>query len=63
MAHDKEKNEILKKVWSIDDKLSAGNSISLEEVLFYNNNLDIIKDYYKANADFWAHKSPVNYDI
>jgi hypothetical protein len=63
MAHDKEKNEILKKVWSIDDKLLAGGSISLDEVLFYNSNLDLIKNYYKNNAEFWSNKEPINYDI
>jgi hypothetical protein len=56
MAQDLKKNEILKKMWLLDEKVLSGQVLTIDEVFFYNTNLKIIQDYYNKNNLYWQGK-------
>ncbi len=57
MPVEPELNKILKRMWAIDEALVKGEEISIEDREFYSQNLNIIKDYYSKNRDYWQSKS------
>ena len=56
MAQDLELNKILKEMWMLDEKLLSAESLSSEEVDFYDQNLSRIKNYYFSNNEYWSNK-------
>ncbi len=56
MAIDENLNKILKEMWRIDNKLMKKELLESAEVSFYNENLEIIKDYYWENNIHWKDK-------
>lgn len=58
MAQDMELNNILKKMWAIDEK-KQHSQLSKEEITFWNNNLHKIKAYYTRNEIYWSDKQPI----
>lgn len=53
---DPELNAILKEMWRIDAKLIEGEVLAEEEQAFYNQNLNIIKEYYVKSSEYWNLK-------
>ena len=56
MIQDLKKNEILKKMWMIDEKISKMEILTQEEIDFYNIHLKTIQEYYKENNLYWQNK-------
>ena len=56
MAIDENLNKILKEMWRIDNKLMKKEPLEVSETSFYNENLEIIKDYYWENNIHWKDK-------
>lgn len=56
MIQDLNKNEILKKMWVVDEKISKMEILTQEEIEFYNMNLKTIQEYYKENNLYWQAK-------
>ncbi len=56
MIQDLNKNEILKKMWVVDEKISKMEILTQEEIEFYNINLKTIQEYYKENNLYWQAK-------
>lgn len=56
MAQDLKKNEILKKMWLLDEKALSGQVLTIDEIFFYNTNLKTIQDYYNKNNLYWQGK-------
>lgn len=56
MALNEELNKILKEMWRIDENLTKGETISLEEIEFYKNHLPTIKNYYCEQSLYWREK-------
>jgi hypothetical protein len=56
MAIDENLNKILKEMWRIDNKLMKKEPLEAAETSFYNENLEIIKDYYWENNIHWKDK-------
>ena len=56
MAIDENLNKILKEMWRIDNKLMKKETLESSETTFYNENLEIIKDYYWENNIHWKDK-------
>ena len=46
-------NKQLKRMWLIKEKIDEQQTLSAEEIHFYNTNLHFIQRYYKENADIW----------
>jgi hypothetical protein len=59
MPINQEKNLKLKEVWRIDEKFLAGEKLDADEVEFFNQNLQLIKDYYQDYAEYWSTKNPL----
>lgn len=51
-------NTLLKKMWSIQESIDKGDTISNEDKLFYNSNLSTIRDYYKQQSWHWYYQEP-----
>lgn len=51
-------NKILKQMWEIDELL-RGYELNPSQVEFYNTNLNLIKEYYRRNAEYWLEKEPL----
>lgn len=62
MAIDENLNKILKEMWRIDNKMMKKEVLELSEISFYNENLEIIKDYYWENNIHWKNKERLNRD-
>lgn len=58
MPLDQKKNEILKKMWELDEKSYHGY-LTKEEKEFYNFHLPLIQDYYSTNATYWGSTKPL----
>ena len=56
MPIDENLNKILKEMWRLDNMLMKRETLSEEELKFYNQNLSIIKDYYYENHIHWKDK-------
>ena len=56
MPVDPNLNVILKEMWRLDEKISAGEALTREELAFYHNNLQTIVDYYQKNNEYWQGK-------
>lgn len=59
MPINQEKNLKLKEVWRIDEKFLAGEKLDADEVEFFNQNLQLIKNYYRDYAEYWSTKKPL----
>lgn len=53
MIQDLKKNEILKKMWVIDEKVLKYEILTKEEIEFYNIYLKTIQEYYRENNLYW----------
>lgn len=49
-------NTILKEMWRLDEKLLAGQRLEAEEMVFYNQHLATIQEYYDINNSYWQRK-------
>lgn len=56
MALDSELNSILKEMWRLDEMIQEGEVLSDKEIEFYDNHLEIIKNYYIKNSNYWNNK-------
>ena len=56
MAIDENLNKILKEMWRIDNKMMKKETLEVSEISFYNENLEIIKNYYWENNIHWKDK-------
>ncbi len=52
-------NEMLKKMWAIQQKLVDGHTIDSTEVEYYNTNLVLIKKYYTEQYFYWQERKPL----
>lgn len=59
MPINQEKNLKLKEVWRIDEKFLSGEKLDADELEFFNENLQLIKDYYRDYAEYWSTKNPL----
>ncbi len=60
MPIDQNLNTLLKEMWRIDNKLMKKEPLELSEISFYNENLEIIKNYYWENNIHWKEKTRLN---
>jgi hypothetical protein len=58
-----ELNIVLKEMWRLDEKLSAGEQLSTEEDQFFADNLQVISDYYKKNCRYWREKKKAHENL
>jgi hypothetical protein len=49
-------NKILKEMWRLDEKESAGVALDDAEKDFYIQNLHVIQEYYEKNTSYWNTK-------
>lgn len=49
-------NKILKEMWRLDEYLSKGEMLSTDDQVFFNTNLQVIKDYYEKQNAYWQNK-------
>lgn len=59
MAQDLVLNELLKKIWVVDEKIVTGQPVTQEEKDFYNEHLSTIQNYYSSKSEYWNGKKPV----
>lgn len=57
MAHDLVLNEIIKRMYALDEKLLSGISLTSEELDFYDLNLSKTKRYYMDKNEYWQGKT------
>jgi len=46
-------NEVLAKMWAINNKLASGEVITLEERGYYTKYIDLVQHYYASYAQYW----------
>ena len=52
--------EILKRMWNIDEKMQTNmEGITEEEILFWNTNLELVQHYYYRNREYWKEKQTI----
>lgn len=56
MAINEDLNKVLKEMWRLDEKREDGESLTVSEIDFYNNHLEVIKTYYKDQSSYWQQK-------
>lgn len=56
MPINQEVNVILKRMWSIDEQINAGDILNEEDINFFNSNIKLIQDYYVTNSKYWGTK-------
>jgi len=49
-------NKILKEMWRLDESLSKGEILSTDDQIFFNTNLEVIKEYYQRQDAYWQDK-------
>ena len=59
MAQDLVLNELLHKIWDLDEKIVAGEEMTPEEKNFYNQNIATIQNYYAEKNEYWQNRKPV----
>lgn len=52
MPIDQELNTLLKEMWRLQEE----ETLTEEEIDFYNTHLDIIKNYYQDNNQYWQQQ-------
>lgn len=60
MPIDENLNKILKEMWRLDNKLMEKEPLELSEIKYYNQNLNIIQDYYWENNIHWRDKHRID---
>ena len=60
MPQDLTLNQLLKEIWKLDEKITAGETLTGEEKKFYNENLPVIVKYYQDNSDYWNNRQPLS---
>lgn len=56
MPINQEVNHILKRMWSIDERINAGDILNEEDINFFNTNIKLIQSYYVDNSKYWGTK-------
>lgn len=59
MAQDLVLNELLHKIWNIDEKIVSGQPVTVEEKELYNQNISTIQNYYAEKSAYWQTRKPV----
>jgi hypothetical protein len=55
---DKALNRRLKKMWRIHEEMLADRRVEIHDMIFFNNHLKEIKEYYIKNSKLWANITP-----
>lgn len=56
MPINQEVNVILKRMWSIDERINAEDIVSEEDINFFNSHIKLIQSYYIDNSKYWNTK-------
>lgn len=59
MLLDEQLDSILKEMWRMDEKRMNGEAFTVDESLFWSNNIDIVIKHYESNARYWTSVSGV----
>jgi len=60
MPIDSALNRVLKEMWRLDEKMTAGELLEKSEKEFYNNHVKDIANYYSRNDSYWNGKKIID---